>query len=62
MILGVQVVSVYSYIEPTTDFCLYVVNSHALPTVPVYKKNRIASLLRIFETTFFLRRYLLMHK
>ena len=29
----------------------YVVNSHALPTVPVYKKNRIASLLCIFETT-----------
>ena len=25
-------------------------NSHALPTVPVYKKNRIASLLCIFET------------
>ena len=29
----------------------YVVNSHALPTIPVYKKNRIASLLCIFETT-----------
>ena len=30
----------------------YVVNSHdALPTVPVYKKNRSASLLCIFETT-----------
>ena len=29
----------------------YVVNSHALPKVPVYKKNRIASLLCIFETT-----------
>ena len=29
----------------------YVVNSHALPTVPVYKKNRIALLLCIFETT-----------
>ena len=28
----------------------YVVNSHALPTVPVYKKNRIASLLCIFES------------
>ena len=28
-----------------------VVNSHALPTVPVYKKHRIASLLSIFETT-----------
>ena len=25
-------------------------NSHALPTVPVYKKNGIASLLCIFET------------
>ena len=29
----------------------YVVNSHALPTVPVYKKNKIASLLCIFEAT-----------
>ena len=28
-----------------------VVNSHALPTVPVYKKNRIAPLLCVFETT-----------
>ena len=26
-------------------------NSHALPTVPVYTKNRIALLLCIFETT-----------
>ena len=26
-------------------------NCHALPTVPVYKKNRIASLQCIFETT-----------
>ena len=26
-------------------------NSYAQPTVPVYKKNRIASLLCIFETT-----------
>ena len=29
----------------------YVVNRHALPTVPVYKINRIALLLCIFETT-----------
>ena len=28
-----------------------VVNSLALPTVPVYKKNRIALLLCIFETS-----------
>ena len=28
----------------------YVVNSHALPTVSVFKKYRIASLLCIFET------------
>ena len=50
MILGVQVVSVYSYIESTTDYCIMRVamNSHALPT---YKKNRIASLLCNFETT-----------
>ena len=26
-------------------------NCHALPTVPVYKKNKIDSLLCIFETT-----------
>ena len=48
---GPQVVSVCSYIEPTMDNCICIVNSHALPTVPVHKKNRIASLLCIFETT-----------
>ena len=47
LILGLQVVSVYSCIEPTTYYCM-AVNSHALP---VYKKHRIASLLCIFETT-----------
>ena len=48
--LGVQVVSVYSYIEPTRLLHMRMaVNSHALP---VYKKNRIASLLCIFETTY----------
>ena len=84
MILGEQVISVYSNIERTTDYnafnvycrelapgtvsltggraqgddnkhcaysTAYVVNSHFLPTVPVYKKNRIAPLLCIFETT-----------
>ena len=35
-----------------------VVNSHDLLTVPVYKKNRIASLLCIFETTTVHSRYL----
>ena len=40
MILGVQVVSIYSYIEPTT-VAAYVVTSHALPTVPVYKKKEL---------------------
>ena len=38
------------YSEPTTDYCICSEWS-ALPTVPVYKKNRIASLLCIFETT-----------
>ena len=33
-----------------TRITAYVVNSHALPTVPVYKKNRIAFLLCIFQT------------
>ena len=53
LILGVQVVSVYSYFEPTTDYCIMcmIVKSHALPNVPVYKKNRIALLLCIFETS-----------
>ena len=49
--MGVQVVSVYSYIEPTTDYCMHMrvaVNNH---TLPFYKKNRVASLLCIFETT-----------
>ena len=46
-LLGSQVVSVLQWITA------YVVNSHALPTVPVYKKNRIASLLCIYETTIF---------
>ena len=31
----------------------FLVNSHDLPTVPVYKKSRIASLLCIFETTIY---------
>ena len=47
--------SVYSYIEPTTDCCIMcmVVKSHALHTVPVYKKNIITIVLSlcIFETT-----------
>ena len=49
LILGVQVASVYSYIEPTTRVA---VKSHALP---VYKKNRLASLPCIFETSIFIR-------
>ena len=42
-----QVVSVYSILNLPLHMRL-TVNSHALP---VYKKNRIASLLCIFETT-----------
>ena len=52
LILGMRVVLVYSYSEPTTDYCIckaycIAVKNHALP---VFKKNRIALLLCIFET------------
>ena len=44
--LGLALRKIISSVTP-----YFLVNSHALPTVPVYKKNRIASLLCIFETT-----------
>ena len=43
--------SQFSVILNQPRITAYVVNRHALPTVPVYKKTRIASLLCIFETT-----------
>ena len=46
-----QVVAVNTVIVNLPRITAYVVNSHALPTVPVYKKNRISSFLSIFETS-----------
>ena len=44
-----QVVSVYSYIE-LPQITAYALGSE-IHVLPVYKKNRISSLLCIFETT-----------
>ena len=48
LLAGRAEVSVYSYYEPTTEYCIMhvVVNTSSLP---VYRKYRIASLLCFFE-------------
>ena len=43
LILGVQVVPVYSYIEPTTYYCIMRV-AVKNPALPVYKTHYYASL------------------
>ena len=40
------------YILNLPRITAYEVNSHALPTVPVYKENRIVSLLCTFKLLF----------
>ena len=49
LILGVQIVSVYSYIEPTTNYCIYTV-------LPVKSDNDVMFCLQSY------RRIGLIHK